>query len=100
MEENLDAHLGTNRHVFQKQCTCEIIWRDNRDVIVDPLTKGRTHRNVLNTVLQSPIYLAGDNDGSFNCAINDNAKLPEHCSKRLQRVANELSQNISLADAA
>eukprot|EP00975_Prorocentrum_lima_P015398 3260861-Prorocentrum_lima.AAC.1 len=46
-------HVSALRELLEKQCERKLIWCDNRDVIADPLTKGKTRRHALNTVLHN-----------------------------------------------
>eukprot|EP00975_Prorocentrum_lima_P069608 12927292-Prorocentrum_lima.AAC.1 len=41
-EPTMTVHVSALRELLQKQCVCEFIWRDNRDMIADPLTKWKT----------------------------------------------------------
>ena len=41
------------RELLDKHIVNEISWPDNRDMIADPLSKGKTRRNGLNTVFQN-----------------------------------------------
>eukprot|EP00975_Prorocentrum_lima_P038877 8166255-Prorocentrum_lima.AAC.1 len=45
--------MSALRELLEKQCIREIIWCHNRDMVADPLTKGKTLRHVLNTVLHN-----------------------------------------------
>ena len=33
-------------------------WVDNRDMVADPLTKGKTQRNIINSLLNSGTYIS------------------------------------------
>jgi len=50
-EPTLTPHIRGLRELVDKHMIQEILWCDNRDMIADPLTKGKTKRNVLNDVL-------------------------------------------------
>ena len=48
-EPVLTPHVRAFRELLDKKVIKELIWADNRDMVADPLTKGKTRRNVLNT---------------------------------------------------
>ena len=50
-EPTLTAHVKSLREFLDRGHIRRLIWLDNRDMIADPLTKGKTKRNELITVL-------------------------------------------------
>eukprot|EP00975_Prorocentrum_lima_P013113 2784784-Prorocentrum_lima.AAC.1 len=44
-EPTMTVHISALLELLEKQCIREIIWCDNRDMVSDPLTKGKTLRN-------------------------------------------------------
>ena len=55
-EPTLTAHVKALREDLDKCRIDRFIWVDNRDMIADPLTKGKTKRNELNDVLDKGIW--------------------------------------------
>eukprot|EP00975_Prorocentrum_lima_P048509 10148075-Prorocentrum_lima.AAC.1 len=49
----MTVHVSALRELLQKQCVRELVWCDNRGMMADPLTNGKTRRNVLNIALHS-----------------------------------------------
>eukprot|EP00975_Prorocentrum_lima_P068083 12918645-Prorocentrum_lima.AAC.1 len=47
-EPTLRLHVRALREFLDKGSVREILWCDSRDMIADPLTKGKTIMNVLN----------------------------------------------------
>jgi len=56
-EPTLTPHIRGIRELVDKGLISGIIWCDNRDMIADPLTKGKTKRNVLNDVLNQAEWI-------------------------------------------
>ena len=50
-EPLLTPHIRAYRDLLTRGQVTRIVWVDNRDMVADPLTKGKTTRNELNTVL-------------------------------------------------
>ena len=50
-EPILTPHIRAYREMLDRHLIKQTIWCDNRDMIADPLTKGKTQRNLLNHVL-------------------------------------------------
>ena len=50
-EPVLTPHCRAVSEMLDKSLLSKILWCDNRDMIADPLTKGKTQRNILNKVL-------------------------------------------------
>eukprot|EP00975_Prorocentrum_lima_P022239 4677764-Prorocentrum_lima.AAC.1 len=44
-EPTLTIHLIALREQLEKQCVRELIWCDNRDMMADPFSKGKTRIN-------------------------------------------------------
>ena len=55
-EPTLTAHVRALRERLERGLITTIVWCDNRDMIADPLTKGKTKRNELNDVLDRGIW--------------------------------------------
>ena len=56
-EPTLTPHVKALREHIDRQAIRSIVWVDNRDMIADPLTKGKTRRNELNTVLDKGVWV-------------------------------------------
>ena len=50
-EPTLTAHVKSLREFLDRGHIRKLLWLDNRDMVADPLTKGKTKRNELNDVL-------------------------------------------------
>ena len=50
-EPILTPHVKAIREMIDENLITVIVWIDNRDMVADPLTKGKTRRNELNVVL-------------------------------------------------
>ena len=50
-EPTLTAHVKSLREFSDRGHIRKLLWLDNRDMVADPLTKGKTKRNELNDVL-------------------------------------------------
>ena len=50
-EPTLTAHVKSLREFLDRGHIRKLLWLDNRDMVADPLTKGKTKRNELNEVL-------------------------------------------------
>ena len=55
-EPILTPHVRAYREMLDKQQLGGVGWCDNRDMIADPLTKGKTRRNDLNIMLNCGIW--------------------------------------------
>ena len=55
-EPTLTSHIKALRELLDCHAIGTLIWIDNRDMIADPLTKGKTRRNELNDVLNSAYW--------------------------------------------
>ena len=55
-EPTLTAHVKALREDLDKCRITRFVWVDNRDMIADPLTKGKTKRNELNDVLDKGVW--------------------------------------------
>ena len=56
-EPALTQHVRAYREMIDTKQIQAIGWIDNRDMIADPLTKGKTLRNIINSVLNTGVYL-------------------------------------------
>ncbi len=52
-EPLLTPHIRAIRDFLDRNLLNTLFWIDNRDMIADPLTKGKTRRNILNDVLST-----------------------------------------------
>ena len=50
-------HCRAIREMLDKHMLGIMLWCDNRDMIADPLTKGKTRRNILNQVLSQAEWI-------------------------------------------
>ena len=57
IDQSFAMHVKALREACAKYQIHEIVWLDNRDMIADPLTKGRTNRQELMKVMQTGIWL-------------------------------------------
>ena len=55
-EPTLTPHVKALREYLDLRAITTIVWVDNRDMIADPLTKGKTKRNEINDVLNKGIW--------------------------------------------
>ena len=56
-EPALTPHVRALREMLDKRQIKAIGWTDNRDMIADPLTKGKTQRNIINVVMNTGTYI-------------------------------------------
>ena len=55
-EPTLTPHVKALREYLDQRAITTIVWVDNRDMIADPLTKGKTRRNEINDVLNKGMW--------------------------------------------
>ena len=56
-EPTLTPHIKALRELLDNRAIVPLVWIDNRDMIADPLTKGKTKRNELNDVLNQAQWI-------------------------------------------
>ena len=56
-EPILTPHVRAYREMLDNKVIKAIGWVDNRDMVADPLTKGKTQRNIINLLLNSGNYI-------------------------------------------
>ena len=56
-EPALTPHIRAYREMLDTKQIKAIGWVDNRDMVADPLTKGKTQRNIINALLNFGEYI-------------------------------------------
>ena len=56
-EPALTTHVRAYREMLDTKAIQAVGWIDNRDMVADPMTKGKTQRNIINVLLNSGIYI-------------------------------------------